>query len=281
MQLSVRAGATYRATAAPSATRSTGGAATPAAAHATPAALDELYAPAQGKEGAALLRTLHDITAATHRPLGYEAARTALFATVEDPSKRNVIVDLYSGERIADVPNVNVATEKGLTTEHVWPQSEGATEEAKGDLHALRPELGLLNSYRSNLPYGVVETLDVEMPSAKDVEQPSVVGEDHAGEKVFMPRAEVRGDLARDQLYFFTRYHGDRPEGYTNDNFRHSLQTLLQWHREDPVDGAERARNDAIELLQGNRNPYVDHPEFVDRLGLTNAMITRTRPKGA
>jgi deoxyribonuclease-1 len=36
---------------------------------------------------------------------------------------------------------------------------------------------------------------------------------------------------------------------------------LLDWHRSDPPDGHERWRNDRIEVLQGNRNPYIDRPE--------------------
>jgi hypothetical protein len=42
------------------------------------------------------------------------------------------------------------------------------------------------------------------------------------------------------------------------------LQTLIQWHRDDPVDDRERNRNDIIYPYQGNRNPFIDHPEFVD-----------------
>ncbi len=41
------------------------------------------------------------------------------------------------------------------------------------------------------------------------------------------------------------------------------LSVLLQWHLEDPVDAAEMARNDVVESFQGNRNPFVDHPEWV------------------
>ncbi|MBX2851779.1 MAG: endonuclease [Phycisphaeraceae bacterium] len=44
------------------------------------------------------------------------------------------------------------------------------------------------------------------------------------------------------------------------------LSTLLRWHEQDPPDDAERRRNDIVEQLQGNRNPFVDRPEFVQRV---------------
>ena len=43
-------------------------------------------------------------------------------------------------------------------------------------------------------------------------------------------------------------------------------KVLRQWHKEDPVDANEMARNDKVEALQNNRNPYIDHPEYVDMI---------------
>ena len=101
---------------------------------------------------------------------------------------------------------------------------------------------------------------------------------DKDGTKVFSPRASMRGDLARDQFYFYTRYRRDQPDDYSLDNFRVSLPTLLRWNKEDPVDDAERARNEAIFEEQGNRNPYVDHPAYVDRIDFEQ--VLKERPLG-
>jgi endonuclease I len=44
------------------------------------------------------------------------------------------------------------------------------------------------------------------------------------------------------------------------------INMLKRWHQNDPVDAIERARNDAAFNHQGNRNPYIDHPEFVNAI---------------
>ncbi|MCW2927446.1 MAG: endonuclease [Thermoleophilia bacterium] len=240
-----------------------------------PATAERYYQPTQGRHGVALLRALHDITEHYHQPRSYVDARELMFADVEDPHGTNIVTDLYTGQRIHGIAGLASATRSGLSTEHVWPQSEGAREEARSDLHHLRPALQRLNAHRSNLAFGEVASVEWASDPVKGVDELSVVGAAADGTKVFSPRASMRGDLARDQLYFFTRYYGDRPTAFSLDNFRTSLPSLLRWHREDPVDAAERARNDAIFALQGNRNPYVDRPAFVDRIGFTDALLTR------
>lgn len=240
-----------------------------------PTDVDEYYGPAQAKKGAALLTTLHDLSETYHKERTYENARSMMFKVVEDLDGDDVVIDLYSGEKVAGVTGLTTATRNGLTTEHVWPQSEGATEAAKSDMHHLRPAFQSLNSHRSNLPYGMVVNPDWASEPVKGVDELSLVGTDETGTKVFTPRASMRGDLARDQFYFFTRYHGDKPEGYSTGNFLHSLKTLLSWHKEDPVDDGERARNDAIFRLQGNRNPYVDHPDYVTKVGFSERLVKR------
>jgi hypothetical protein len=118
---------------------------------------------------------------------------------------------------------------------------------------------------------------------------------------------EVRGDVARAAFYMATRYIGDvdgEPDlVLTNDmdkvtsesNFFGRLSTLLQWHKDDPPDDYERARNDLIHSeYQGNRNPYIDRPEYAEMVfadttdedadGLTTfdeVFLYRTDPKKA
>ena len=237
--------------------------------------LKELYAPAQGKQGAALLRELAKIAAEGHVPRTYDNARHMMFRVVDDLDNDDVVTELYTGRKVAGVDGLNTAVKKHLTAEHVWPQSHGATEIARADMHHLQPADGTMNSVRNNLPYGDVEHAFWSSPAVDGVRELSIVGTDVNGTKVFEPRASMQGDLARMQLYFFTRYHGDRPKQDSLKNFQLSLPALLKWHAADPVSDAERARNDIVARLQGNRNPFIDHPEFVEKVGFRPQMLRK------
>jgi hypothetical protein len=94
---------------------------------------------------------------------------------------------------------------------------------------------------------------------------------------IFEPRDEDKGDVARIIFYMDVRYEGDSGEedlemvDYTLSTSSklpyHGIRsTLLQWHQDDPVDDFERNRNDVIYSYQGNRNPFIDHPNLVDYL---------------
>jgi len=102
-----------------------------------------------------------------------------------------------------------------------------------------------------------------------------------------------KGDIARAVLYMAIRYEGgthsvtgqNEPDlEMTNDRskiiitsaspaYMGLLTDLLQWHQADPPDAAERARNEVIYSFQGNRNPFIDHPEWA-----TSALFTSTKP---
>ena len=75
---------------------------------------------------------------------------------------------------------------------------------------------------------------------------------------VMMVRPERRGDIARAQFYMAVRY--DMP---LEDEMEAALRS---WNDADPPDAREQARNDAVEDGQGNRNPFVDRPDFVSRI---------------
>lgn len=87
-------------------------------------------------------------------------------------------------------------------------------------------------------------------------------------------RDEVKGDVARMMFYMVIRYEGDdnEPDLELTDSLLHRsskaplharLSVLLEWHINDPVNVIERRRNDIIYSYQGNRNPFIDHPEYV------------------
>ena len=90
---------------------------------------------------------------------------------------------------------------------------------------------------------------------------------------LYEPAEEYRGDFARVAMYMATIYSVDWWHGLGVNFFSdteyptlngYAKRTLLQWHREDPVSGIEKSRNDAVEKIQGNRNPFVDFPDLVE-----------------
>ena len=153
----------------------------------------------------------------------------------------------------------------GYNREHVWPQSLGAGvgSPAHADLHHIFACDANVNSARSNKPFGECTTDCSSHPEAPDAKYNS---------DVFEPPTEQKGDIARALLYMDIRYEGNNGEPdlrLTNDDVTSgcdcmgSLSTLLSWHLSDPVDSAEEARNEEVFAIQGNRNPFVDHPEWV------------------
>jgi len=92
-----------------------------------------------------------------------------------------------------------------------------------------------------------------------------------------------KGDVARAMFYMDVRYEGDRTDNFgvpepdliltddanliqttaTSPAYMGLLSVLLDWHTQDPVDDIERRRNEEVFAYQTNRNPFVDHPEWV------------------
>ena len=97
----------------------------------------------------------------------------------------------------------------------------------------------------------------------------------YSSSSTFEPRDEVKGDIARIILYMDVRYEGGAGEpnlvvvdGLTTYPYPQigDKSTLLEWHVQDPPDAFEKRRNDVIFKWQGNRNPFIDYPEFVNYL---------------
>ncbi|MGW0732303.1 endonuclease [Streptomyces sp. NPDC002851] len=135
--------------------------------------------------------------------------------------------------------------------EHVVPQSWfGKREPMRGDLHHLFACESPCNSFRGNIPY--FDFTDVEEVVRTDCGRREAQG--------FEPSAG-RGAVARATLYFLLRYPGQ-----VGDEARElqpeRLDMLLTWHEAEPVGAYERHRNFAIAEIQGNRNPFIDHPEW-------------------
>ncbi|AFM13893.1 endonuclease I family protein [Turneriella parva] len=145
------------------------------------------------------------------------------------------------------------------------------------------------NTIRSDNPFGEVSgagtcgaTCNPSLSGAPDVAAitpatPTCLDGDDSrvpctGLTVFEPPAGIKGDIARIYFYMATRYYLEdtcwqNVAAANKANIKGWQETMLRkWHNDDPVDDVERARNDLIHRIQGNRNPYVDHPEWVAKI---------------
>jgi endonuclease I len=230
------------------------------------------YAGTEGLSGMALRAKLQDILS-PHNVGSYAGALTAFQTTDVKPNGK--VWDMYS-----DVPGGTPpyeysfgqtgqgATEGlGYNREHSWPDSwfNGASP-MHTDLWILYPTDAKVNGYRSNFAYGEVDVPSVTSLNGSKLGSSASPG--YAG-TVFEPIDAYKGDLARGQFYVSTRYYGQdgswagggSAEGA--DILPWAISQFVAWSNADPVSWKERMRNGAVYAIQGNRNPFIDHPEFV------------------
>ncbi|MEO8240384.1 MAG: endonuclease [Flavobacterium sp.] len=153
--------------------------------------------------------------------------------------------------------------------EHIIPQSVFNEQSPMvADAHFITPTDGKVNGIRSNYPHGTVSSATYTSQNGGKLGSSSVSG--YSG-TVFEPIDAFKGDIARMYFYFATRYE-NTVAGYSYAMFDGSsnkvfttafLNILLAWSAQDPVSAREIARNNAIYARQNNRNPYIDHPEYV------------------
>ena len=154
--------------------------------------------------------------------------------------------------------------------EHSFPKSwfNDATP-MYTDLFHIYPTDGKVNGMRSNYPFGEVGTASYTSSNGSKLGTSSYPG--YTG-TVFEPVDEFKGDFARSYFYMATRYENvvaswpgsDMLDGSSDQVFSTwALNVLIKWHQNDPVSTKETERNDAIYAIQGNRNPFIDHPEYV------------------
>ena len=212
-----------------------------------------------GKTGTALRTSLHDIIDDNTR-LSYDAVWTALKDTDQDPNNTSNVIELYTGRSIAKSNNGGGTGQ--WNREHVFAQSRGGFTTSAGpgtDLHHLRPEDVTVNSTRGNKDF---DNGGSSVSGCSDCWTDS---------DSFEPRDAVKGDVARMLFYMAVRYEGG--DGFNNLELSTvsgsavprigDLDILLAWSAGDPVDAFEMRRNDRIHSTwQGNRNPFIDHPEW-------------------
>lgn len=238
--------------------------AAPASAAVSASAIDTYYAAAEGKTGAALKTALHNIIK-TQSKVTYDGVWNALKVTDQDPANPNNVILVYSGR--SQSKSTNGGGVNDWNREHVWAKSHGDFGTATGpgtDLHHLRPEDVTVNSTRGNKDFDKGGSPVAEAPGS------------FTDSDSFEPRDAVKGDVARMLLYMAVRYDGG--DGFAdlevNDKVNNGsapaigrISVLKQWNLQDPPDAFEQRRNQVIfDTYQHNRNPFIDHPEWVNSI---------------
>ncbi|WP_377891635.1 endonuclease [Alkalihalobacillus sp. R86527] len=225
---------------------------------------EEYYSSAEGKSGNSLKSELHSVID-DHTELSYSQVWDALRVTDEDPMNTNNVLLLYSGQSKSKYENGGNVDD--WNREHVWAKSHGDFGTAMGpgtDIHHLRPTDVTVNGSRGNL--------DFDNGGSQNSEAPGNYYDSDSWE----PRDSVKGDVARMIFYMAVRYEGDSGEVdlEVNDQVSNGsspyigkVSVLKTWHESDPVDDFERNRNEVIySQYQHNRNPFIDHPEWVESI---------------
>lgn len=195
--------------------------------------------------------------------LGYSGARMQMYGYVDE--ENGMIECVYTGfQQAAGF----VTFPDPINTEHVIPQSFfGSVSPMRSDIYNLRPTHGSANSERSNFPFGEVDDAAATWYGIDGGGNYFSTGTPPANPEVFServgsfwePREEYKGDLARQVFYFFTMY----PTQGGDISSMGDINTLYDWHLNDPVSAEELQRVNRTEIAQGNRNPYVDYPDLV------------------
>ena len=237
-----------------------------------------------GLSGSALKTKLSSIISSGHQTKSYDALDDEYPNSDKDSyyEKDGTVLDIYSENPTETDPYVyqfgvkkcgNYKIEGDCyNKEHIFPQGYfNKASPMVSDIHHIVPTDGKVNGMRSNFPFGNVGS-SVSYTSKNGSKLGTSNSVNYSG-KVFEPINEFKGDVARMIFYFATRYEAklkdfDANDILTNTSFpgiqSWELEVLKQWHTQDPVSQREIDRNNAAYTYQGNRNPFIDHPEYVD-----------------
>ncbi len=232
---------------------------------------EALYASTQGKSGEPLKTALTAITKIGHTvPLGYTIARDRMYGNIDSNNGLDSVECIYTGRK-AKFNTRATATSNNFNCEHTWPQSKfNEADPMVSDIHHLFSSDEAANSKRSNFPFGVVVTSSWNVGGSK-------YGSGYGGQTVFEPRDSHKGDCARAMFYFVVR-HGNPGSFWAESPYQETA--FRDWNKKFPPTLKSKTRNNGIQLYQGNRNPFIDHPEFVERINTFGGTATiTTAPK--
>lgn len=230
------------------------------------------------------------------------ALKTALFSIVSTHTERsysNLWTDFQTTDKRADgkvwdmYSNCNFTfgtdQDKGAHTpectaynrEHSFPKSwfGGEVPPMYTDLFHLYPTDGYVNEKRGNYPFGEVGT--VSYSSNNSISKIGSCSFSGYSGTVFEPNDEYKGDFARTYFYMVTAYE-NKVDNWTSEHLASnhypafntwSIALFLKWNNQDPVSEKEKNRNNSVESIQHNRNPFIDYPMLAEHIWGTNKGI--------
>ncbi|MEN9947621.1 MAG: hypothetical protein RL106_444 [Bacteroidota bacterium] len=207
----------------------------------------------------------------------YDETMIAQYAHVDTAGGQQIVNCVYSQFHYTYTPPFDwLPISREHTYCHSWMPSYSSTSTNEyADQHHLFPtQQNNANGVRSNHPLGEVVT-----PVSTFIL--GTLGNSQDGYMVYEPREVQKGDAARALLYMALRYDDLNGLDWTFDYLNNttlpslsegpqSLETLMTWHFQDLPDGYERGRNDYIQSIQQNRNPFIDHPFWVNRINFSD-----------
>lgn len=241
------------------------------------------YNGTSGLTSFALKNKISEIITNGHQDKGYN---WTVFSTADRDKyyeKDNTVLDIYSENPTGTDPyNYMIGSDQCGSSngpegtcynrEHTIPKSTFDDKTPMhNDYHHLLATDYQVNGKRSNYPYGEVGTASWTSKNGSKLGSSKLNG---YGGTVFEPINEFKGDIARIYFYFATRYENniqtfvyDMYDGTKTKVFAEPfLSMLLKWNQQDPVSQKEIDRNNAVFAYQKNRNPYIDHPEWVTEI---------------
>lgn len=242
--------------------------------------VNEYYNSVNTSSATSLFNSLRTIINAGANIGSYSQLWTSYKTTDVDSSGK--IVDIYSNTTSFTPGTDQCGTYRVegdcYNREHTIPKSwwGGAESNQGADLFIVYPSDGKVNGMRSNYPFGEVSSASYTSNNSYSRLGSSVYST--SASKVFEPNDEWKGDMARVYFYAVTKWSGSSGwtsgEGSTiftsNANSfyltDYAKNLFIKWHLEDPVSGWELSRNSKVYNIQGNRNPYIDHPEYVTQI---------------
>ncbi len=218
-----------------------------------------------------------------------------------DASNSTYLLDIYSSNPTGTTAYhytkdnlISSAGAEGLgyNREHMMPQSSfNSNYPMYSDLFFVIPTDARINQLRSNYPYGIAGTPNYyTFSNGSKISKNATPNSGYTG-RVYEPNSEFKGDIARSLLYYVVRYegklnsfnfyNGTSPANDTSplDGTEEKayepwfLAMLLQWHHQDPVSQKEIDRNNIVYGIQKNRNPFIDHPEWVDQIWAQSPVV--------